>query len=401
MINFPFANYKRHDGREKPEVTYSNSDFAASTVTNGIATAEASVTGEIEVPQGNELFEINLAPGQVYELELVPSVGGNALLDPLFDGIFNSNGELIRNTSSEDVDSSASVQVRSTSIGDITAFPGSSLQIFSDVGGTFFLSIVGFGSTTGQYRLVATELGVVTNDRFDITLEFNSSDAPDVFVRAFENAAERWEEVITGDLPYAFVDGYGFVDDILIEVATEEAELLFEGVDQTILAISSILGQRQEDIQVGSSLPTHAQIVVNASAAIAIEQNLDELAANTIGRALGFGALWEELGLVGEFEGVLNYIGTNALREAAELSSTLDGASILEDGASGGLAGQYWNEAVLNSELMTSSIEFRGIGSSPRPSTAPDNPLSNLTIGAMEDLGYGVNYQAADPFAIV
>jgi hypothetical protein len=37
--------------------------------------------------------------------------------------------------------------------------------------------------------------------------------------RIVEEAAERWSEIILGDLGGAFVDGVGLVDDLAIEVA--------------------------------------------------------------------------------------------------------------------------------------------------------------------------------------
>ena len=47
---------------------------------------------------------------------------------------------------------------------------------------------------------------------------------------------------------------------------------------------------------------------------------------------------------------------------------------------------------------MTPTIGFRI--DAPRPPGVIDNALSAITIGAMEDLGYMVNYAAADPFAL-
>ena len=48
----------------------------------------------------------------------------------------------------------------------------------------------------------------------------------------------------------------------------------------------------------------------------------------------------------------------------------------------------HWREAVLGNELMTG---FLGVG---------NNPLSRLTVGALEDMGYQVNYAAADAFVL-
>ena len=60
----------------------------------------------------------------------------------------------------------------------------------------------------------------------------------------------------------------------------------------------------------------------------------------------------------------------------------------LETSGGSGTAGVHWSEAVFGNELMTGFT-----------SGVPD-PLSILTIGAMQDLGYTVNYAAADPYSL-
>ena len=48
----------------------------------------------------------------------------------------------------------------------------------------------------------------------------------------------------------------------------------------------------------------------------------------------------------------------------------------------------HWREGVFSHELMTPLLTFN-----------PDAPLSVVTVGAFEDLGYTVDYGAADPYA--
>lgn len=54
----------------------------------------------------------------------------------------------------------------------------------------------------------------------------------------------------------------------------------------------------------------------------------------------------------------------------------------------GGSLNSHWREGVFNHELMTPELNF-----------APDAPLSVVTVGAFEDLGYAVDYGAADPYS--
>lgn len=49
----------------------------------------------------------------------------------------------------------------------------------------------------------------------------------------------------------------------------------------------------------------------------------------------------------------------------------------------------HWNEACLKNEVMTPTI-FRGIR----------NPLSKITVAAMADRGYDVDYNGVDPYLI-
>lgn len=357
-------------------------DFSADIETTGTITPGGAATGRIDFTSDNDWFEVNLTANRLYEISLVPLSGGNALADPFFNGVYDSSGRLIQNTSNDDGGVGTS----------------SALQFVADQSVTYYLSAGGFGDTTGQYRLELNDLGPLDDGRFDITIEFASGDVSDDYISAFEDAVERWEDIITGDLPYAFVEGYGYVDDILIEVAVEDIELSFEGVSQTVLAISSVLDQR-DGLSGEDPLPTYSRIVINAEE-VGTLLNLDEFVANTIGRALGFGALWEEFGIVRLIDGVPTYTGSNGLREMAELNDDLNGVNALEDGANGGLAAEYWSEAVFDEELMTSRTENRRPDAGPGNPGIPDNPISALTIAAMEDLGYTVDYGEADFFRL-
>ena len=60
----------------------------------------------------------------------------------------------------------------------------------------------------------------------------------------------------------------------------------------------------------------------------------------------------------------------------------------VEGGGGAGTANAHWRESVFRSELMTGFIV-----------SAP-NPLSRVTIGSLQDLGYVVDYGTADPFSL-
>ncbi|NNE52602.1 MAG: DUF4214 domain-containing protein [Sulfitobacter sp.] len=357
-------------------------DFSADPSTAGQIAIGGSANGRIDFPDDADWFRAELAADRLYRIELVSADGSGALSDPAFLGVHDSNGLLLPGTENDDG-------------GD-----GSNSEILfsTNQGGTHYLSAGGFLEDVGDYQLVLTDLGgVVDDDDFDIELRY---EGPEIYRQAFETAENRWENVIIADLPFASVEGFGFVDDILIEVVIVDFDLVFPNVEQTIIAVSGVLDQRPNDIGNGASLPTHARIVVNSDEADRVINNLDDLAANAIGRALGFGALWEEFGLVQGSGSEAIYTGSNALREFSTLYGSANGNVLLEDGADGALPLQYWREALLINELMTPRIQFRPTDTPARPPGVIDNPLSTVTLGAMEDLGYQVNYNAADPYSL-
>lgn len=358
-------------------------DYASDVGTEGDIAPNGAATGRIDFAEDADWFEAELAAGRLYRIELVPT-GSDAIADPVFNGIYDSDGILIENTGNDDGGAGTS----------------SAVEFVTEESGTYYLSAGGFGDRTGQYRLELNDLGPLDNSDFNITLRFGSDGYPDLYTEAFEDAVQRWEEVITGDLPYALVEEVGYVDDILIDVTFADIDLAFEGVEHPIVANSFVLDQRPTDTGNGASLPTFSRVFVDTEEADKMRLNLDELAANAIGRALGFGRLWEELGLVEDADGVATYTGFNALREMEELSDDLNGVNVLEDGANGALAEEYWREAILGQELMTPLLQFRGVGTTPRPPNVADNPLSALTVAAMQDLGYQVDYSASDPFSL-
>ncbi len=52
-----------------------------------------------------------------------------------------------------------------------------------------------------------------------------------------------------------------------------------------------------------------------------------------------------------------------------------------------GTAQEHWSEQLFGRELMTPDVDRRR------------SPISRMTLGAMEDLGYAVNWSAAEPYS--
>jgi Ca2+-binding RTX toxin-like protein len=111
----------------------------------------------------------------------------------------------------------------------------------------------------------------------------------------------------------------------------------------------------------------------------------DSVVMHEIGHILGLGTLWSSRGLT---SASADYIGANALREYRALSgnASADFIPIEHDGGSG-TAGSHWDEETFDTELMTGYAESRN-----------PMPISRMTVGSLEDLGYVVDYAAADSY---
>ena len=106
------------------------------------------------------------------------------------------------------------------------------------------------------------------------------------------------------------------------------------------------------------------------------------------GHILGIGSFWE----INKIWTGGKYQGENANREyrkllAAQGLKHKDDVTVpIETDFGPGTAGGHWDEACLMHELMTGFLD------------AGSNVLSAVTVGGLEDLGYVVDYDAAEPY---
>jgi Ca2+-binding RTX toxin-like protein len=206
---------------------------------------------------------------------------------------------------------------------------------------------------------------------FDIVINYSGDPA---YQSAFDAAAARWEQIITGEIP-----DVGAVDDLVID-----ASIVF--IDGT----GSVLGQAGPDqLRSDSSLPYHGVMQFDSAdiAQMAANGTLTNVILHEMGHVLGIGTIWDDLDLRTSF----GFTGQHALAEYRALTGNPGATSVpLETGGGSGTAGSHWSEAVFNAELMTGFIESAGT----------PMPISRMTIGSLEDLGYTVSYGVADPFAL-
>lgn len=138
-----------------------------------------------------------------------------------------------------------------------------------------------------------------------------------------------------------------------------------------------------------SELPAEVRLRIDGKDANLLgEDRLRTVLLHEFGHLLGFGLLWRKLGLLELVGGVPMYTGSNALNAYRRLAGASVAGIPVEPHEASGIRMSHWSEAVFDSELMTSD---------------PDKgrtPLSGVSIASFEDLGYKVNYAAAEDFVL-
>ena len=120
---------------------------------------------------------------------------------------------------------------------------------------------------------------------------------------------------------------------------------------------------------------------------------LDDTVLHEMGHVLGIGTLWfgdlanEQLvtGITGQANDNPFYTGDNAVREGNRLLGSNTDVVAIEPGGRPGSSYSHWAESVWGTELMTPNID-------------DVTPLSRLTVGGLQDLGYEVNYLNVDEY---
>lgn len=243
--------------------------------------------------------------------------------------------------------------------------------------GNYFIAAAAYGIGTGTYRVsLDTVAEPPAQGDFDIVINYSG----DPQYRAlFERAAARWQEVIVGDVQDINHYSRGFIDDLVIDASITRID-----------GPGRVLGQAgPRDIRNADNIPLTGimQFDVDDIGMMASKGILEDVILHEMGHVLGMiDLLWARAGLVNG----ANFIGENAVQQYRLITGdpSLNAVPIETHGGAG-TAGSHWDEAVFGRELMTGYAE-----------NSPPMPLSAVTIGALDDYGYTVNYSAADPFTL-
>jgi hypothetical protein len=227
---------------------------------------------------------------------------------------------------------------------------------------------------------LAITTAVAPEPAFRIEVRFRGGLSP-AQQDAFAAAAQRWSEIIVGDLPSIRVNNE-VVDDVVIEAS---------GVP--IDGPRGTLGQAGPTaLRPGSFLPAWGIMQFDTAdlAQMEADGSLVRVIVHEMGHVLGFGTIWDRLGLR-QGTGTLNptFTGANAMREFGALQGLSTAVAVPVANTGGpGTRDAHWREQVFGNELLTGFLNT-GV-----------NPISRMSIGHFEDLGYQVDYGAADPYAL-
>ncbi len=263
------------------------------------------------------------------------------------------------------------------------------------------------GSALGPYTLTATVSGTPLttslNARarlpgpFAIDLVYVTNQPTTGQSQAFALAQQRWEAIITGDLP----DDYAS----LPANSCGPSPAIDQPIDDLLIFVSlgpidgpgGILGQAGPCFlhSVGL-LPAIGQMTFDVADLDGIEAAglLSDVVLHEMGHVLGYGTLWSDLGLLQDpsslggldpyFNGPLAIASFDSLGGSGHVGAKVP----VEDQGGPGTADAHWREATFENEIMTGFVN------------AGFNPLSAVSIASMADIGYAVDYATADPYVI-
>jgi hypothetical protein len=118
------------------------------------------------------------------------------------------------------------------------------------------------------------------------------------------------------------------------------------------------------------------------------QQALNAVVTHEIGHVIGIGTLDRWYSTLTGTSGDPYFPGAAARSHYASAGGALPHAVPVEAGGGGGTALAHWRESDMGRELMTGYLNSGA------------NPLSAITIGALADMGYAVNYGAAESYTV-
>ena len=342
---------------------------------HGIATQMSAKSPSTQA--GLDNFAVNFPPSVVVKDAFGAPVSGLAVTFAITAG----SGSLTSTTPTTDANGVATV-------GSWTV---------ADGGNSVTASVTGSGVTGNPTTFTAT--GQTAQYPLDVQYVVAVSPARHA---AVDSAVAKWSRIIYGALPAVAVNvpaGQCFSPNTPAINQTISGVLIFIELD-SIDGPGKILGQAGPCyIRNVGRLPLVGLIQLDTADLAVIETNgeLNEVILHEMGHVLGYGTIWDSADLNLIVGPAANggtdphFIGTQALASFAAMGGAnyTGGARVpLENTGGVGTEDGHWRESVFHTELMTGFLNG-GVA----------NPLSVLTIASMGDMGYTVNYAAADTYS--
>jgi hypothetical protein len=260
-------------------------------------------------------------------------------------------------------------------------FDGSDPLAVANAQGQYQFTGLGAGTYAVRQLIGSTQAQSYPAPRsqFDIALTF-ASNIPETMRQGVREAAARWMEIIIGDLP-----NVGEIDDIEIHVESR-------ALAATVLAVGGPTHFRGG----GAPLPYRGTLAFDEDGLDATKERAYDVALHEVAHALGFGTLWKQMELVKDFTGQSAYVGRAAF---AMYKFAVDPAATgipLEPDPDDPTDAPHW----ASSWAISNDVHFEVMNAFVS-STQRERYISTITVGAMHDLGYAVDYSQADLEGII
>ena len=126
------------------ELDRTDDDYTADASTTGTVAVGGSVTGDIELPNDRDWFEVTLEADTLYRIDLEGSyTNQGTLYDPYLRGVYDSNGDLLPGTTNDEGGNMYNSRV----------------YVMPEADGTYYIAAGGDTGRTGTYRLSVRDTG--------------------------------------------------------------------------------------------------------------------------------------------------------------------------------------------------------------------------------------------------
>lgn len=210
--------------------------------------------------------------------------------------------------------------------------------------------------------------------------------------QAVANAVARWQAVITRDLaniPVSAAQDACWDGQPAINETVDDMLIFVEFLD--IDGVGKVLGEAGPCyVRSNNGLPIVGHLKLDAADLRQMESygTIDDVVLHEIGHVLGIGTLWSDKGLLqGATTDDPMFLGAGAISSFRLIGGTAVGVPVENTGGTGTRDG-HWRESVFGHELMTGWVNTGG------------NPLSEMTISSLIDMGYGANAAAAGNYTL-